>query len=130
MSHTDKARPEWVQCNDRRSDVVASHSYRCHGTGGAACDLPPWPVDKHHLDTWCCYRPAGELWQRICGGSYVSPRSRKPFRRNWFAAELSAQRVILRSLTRDAMYGDDVDEDVIDNRQTHRYAMYGGGWWN
>ncbi|SIH16643.1 hypothetical protein [Mycobacteroides abscessus] len=130
MSDTDAHRPEWVQCNDYRRDVTASHSCRCHGTGGAACDLPEWPVDKHDLDTGCSYRPAGKLWQRIYGGSYVSPRSRKPFRRNWFAAERSAQRAILRSLTRDATYGGDVDEGVIDDRQTRRYATWGGGWWN
>lgn len=130
MSHTDKTRPEWVQCNDHRSDVTVSHASRCHRSGGTACDLPPWPVDKHHLDTWCSYRPAGALWQRIYGGSYVSPRSRQPFRRAWFSSERAAQRAILRSLTRDAMHGGEVDEDVLDDRQTHRYATWGGGWWD
>lgn len=129
MSDTDKTRPEWVQCNDHRRDVTASHSYRCHGTGGAACDLPPWPVDKHHLDTGCRYRPAGALWQRIYGG-YVVTHSRRPFRRGWFSSERSTQRAILRSLTRDAMFGGEVDENVIDHRQTHRHATYGGGYWD
>ncbi len=71
MSRTDSTRPEWVQINDYRRDVRVAHSYRCHGSGGADCDLPPWPVDKHHLETLCCYRPAGALWERIYGGSYV-----------------------------------------------------------
>lgn len=130
MSHTDAHRPEWVQCNDHRRDVTVSHSYRCDRTGGAACDLPEWPVDKHHLETGCCYRPTGELWQRVYRGSYVSPRSRRPFRRAWFSSERTAQRVILRSLTRNAMYGGEVDEDAVDHRQTHRYATYGGGYWD
>lgn len=130
MSKTDAHRPEWVQCNDRRGDVYVSHSYRCHRTGGGDCDLPAWPVDKHHLDTGCCYRPGAELSQRAYGGVYISIRSRQPFRRAWFASERTAQRAILRSLSREAMYGGDVDEDVIDNRQTHRHAMWGGGWWD
>ncbi|OBA98299.1 hypothetical protein A5666_22940 [Mycolicibacterium fortuitum] len=129
MSDNDAHRPDWVQCNDYRRDVTVSHSYRCHGTGGAACDLPEWPVDKQDLDTRCCYRPTGELWQRIYGG-YVVTRSRKPFRRQWFASERTAQRVILRSLTRDAMFGGEVDENVIDHRQTHRHTTYGGGYWD
>lgn len=130
MSDTDSHRPVWVQSNDNRADVTVSHSYRCHGTGGGACDLPEWPVDKHHLDTGCSYRPTGELWQRIYRGSYVSPRSRRQFRRQWFSSERTAQRAILRSLTRDAMHGGDVDENVIDDRQTHRFGTYGGGWWD
>lgn len=130
MSRTEAHRPVWVQCNDHRGDVYASHSYRCHRSGGAGCDLPAWPVDRHHLDTGCCYRPAGELWERVYGGSYVSPPSRRSFRRAWFASERTAERRILRSLTRDAMRGGEVDEDVIDNRQTHRHGMWGGGWWD
>lgn len=130
MSHTDKTRPVWVQCNDHLGDVVVSHSYRCHRTGGAACDLPAWPVSKHHLETGCSYSPAGELWQRIYGGSFVTPRSRQPFRRSWFSSERTAQRAILRSLARDANSGGKIDEDRIDHRQTHRHAMWGGGWWD
>ncbi|MGV7586355.1 hypothetical protein PJI74_01305 [Mycobacterium kansasii] len=130
MSDTDAHRPEWVQCNDRRGDVYVSHSYRCQRTGGGDCDLPVWPVDKHDLDAGCCYRPGAELWERVYGGVYISIRSRRPFRRAWFASERTAQRVVLRSLTRDAMCGGEVDEDVIDNRQTHRGVMWGGGWWD
>ncbi|MDH6245513.1 hypothetical protein [Mycobacterium sp. OTB74] len=130
MSHTDSHRPAWVQCNDHRRDVVADHSHRCHSSGGADCDLPAWPVDKHHNETRCCYHPAAELPQRIYGGSYVTPRSRKPYRRMWFGSERTAQRAILRALTRDAMHGGDVDDDVIDHRQTHRHTEYGGGWWD
>ena len=130
MSDTDKTDPVWVRLNDHRGDVVATHSYRCHGSGGANCDLPAWPVGKHELGTLCCYLPTGELWERIYGGSYVSPPSRQRSRREWFASERTAQRAILRSLTRDAMRGGEVDEDVIDNRQTHRHAMYTGGWWD
>lgn len=130
MSNTDAHRPEWVRMNDRRGDVRVSHSHRCHRSGGTECDLPAWPVDQLHRDTGCCYRPTGELWQRIYGGTYASPPSRKPFRRSWFAAERTAQRSILRALTREANSGGAVDEDVIDNRQTHRHGMYGGGWWD
>lgn len=129
MSHTDKTRPAWVQCKDHRGDVVASHSYWCHRSAGVDCDLPVWPVDKHRLDTACYYYPTARLWRRIYGASHVCNRGRKANRRSWFASERTAQRVILRSLTRDAMYGGDVDEAVIDNRQTHRHVMWGGGWW-
>lgn len=128
MSHTDSHRPAWVQYNDHRRDVVTSHI--CHRSGGADCDLPAWPVDRHHNDTSCCYRPTGELWQRIYGGSYVAVRSRRSFRRSWFDSERTAQRAILRRLTREAMYGGEVEEDRIDNRQTHRYAAWNGGWWD
>ncbi|MDO3110457.1 hypothetical protein [Mycobacteroides abscessus] len=130
MSDTDAHRPVWVQLNDYRRDVRAAHSYRCHRSGGGECDLPLWPVDKHHRDTACGYRPTGELWERIYRGSCAAPHSRQPFRRQWFASDRATQRVILRSLTRDAMAGGEVDEDVIDNRQTHRYETYGGGWWD
>ncbi|MGB3483587.1 MAG: hypothetical protein WBB07_15400 [Mycobacterium sp.] len=130
MSDTDAHRPDWVQCNDQRGDAVAAHSYRCHESGGVACDLPAWPVDKHHLDTRCSYVPTAELWQRIYGDTYVTPRGRRLHRRAWSASERAAQRAILRSLTRDAMRGGHVDEDVIDNRQTHRHVVYGGGWWD
>ncbi|MBF9519537.1 hypothetical protein [Mycobacteroides chelonae] len=34
------------------------------------------------------------------------------------------------AVTRDANSGGDVDEDVIDNRQTHRHATWGGGYWD
>jgi hypothetical protein len=117
-----------VRCNDHRGDVVAWH--HCHQSGGSACDLPEWPVDKHRNETWCSYHPAGELCQRIYGDTVISIRRRKPHRRAWFDSERTAQRAILRSLSRDAMYGGVVDEDVIDNRQTHRYSEYGGGWWD
>lgn len=130
MSDTDKTDPIWVRLNDRRREVRASHSYRCHRSGGADCDLPSWPVDKHHLDTVCGYRPTAGVWRQIYGGSYFTAPSRQPFRREWFASERTAQRRIARSLARDAMYGGEVDEDVIDNRQTHRLAMWGGGWWD
>jgi hypothetical protein len=130
MPDADKTDPIWVRLNDRRRDVRAAHSYQCHQTGGAGCDLPSWPVDKHDRDTRCGYRPTGELWERIYGGSYVNPPSRQPDRHDWFAADREAQRRIARSLTRDAMYGGDVDEDVIDNRHTHRYGTWGGGWWD
>ncbi|MUL78786.1 hypothetical protein [Mycolicibacterium sp. CBMA 226] len=130
MSHTDSHRPEWVRCNDYRREVTISHSQRCHRTGGAACDLPQWPVDKHHNETSCRYHPTAELSLRIYRGSYVTTRSRRPFRRAWFDSERTAQRMILRGLTRDAMHGCAVDDDVIDNRQTHRHTEYGGGWWD
>jgi hypothetical protein len=130
MSDTDSTRPEWVQCNDRRRDVTVSHSYRCHGSGGIACDLPEWPVSRHDLDTACCYRPTAELSRRIYGDTYVTPRSRTVYRRMWFSSERTAQRAILRGLTRDANSGGEIDEDRIDNRQTHRHATYGGGWWD
>lgn len=130
MSDTDKTRPVWVQCNDNRADVVIWHASRCDRSGGGACDLPAWPVDKHHLDARCHYSPTGELSRRLYGGSYVTTRSRRPFRRSWFSSERTAQRAILRSLTRDAMFGGDVDEDVIDHRHTHRHATWGGGYWD
>ncbi|CDP89234.1 MULTISPECIES: hypothetical protein [Mycolicibacterium] len=130
MSDTDNTDPIWVRLNDRRREVRASHSRRCHRTGGAECDLPPWPVDKHHLDTVCGYRATAGAWRLIYGGSYFTPPSRQPFRDDWFASDRAAQRRIALSLTRDAMYGGEVDEDVIDNRQTHRLAMWGGGWWD
>ncbi|BBX38032.1 hypothetical protein MMAG44476_38055 [Mycolicibacterium mageritense DSM 44476 = CIP 104973] len=121
----------WVRCNNRRGDVVVRHGYRCHRTGGVTCDLPQWPVDKHHLDTGCHYRPAIALWERIYRGSYMAPPSRQPYRRAWFAAERAAQRRIARSLIRDANSGDgEVDEDVIDHRKAGRYRLYGGGWWD
>lgn len=97
MSDTDAHRPEWVQCNDHRRDVTVSHSYRCRGSGGTACDLPAWPVDKHHLDTGCCYRPTTQLWRRMYGDTYVTLRSRRVYRRMWFASDRTAQRAILRS---------------------------------
>ncbi|WP_132417595.1 hypothetical protein [Mycobacteroides abscessus] len=128
MSRTDAHRPPWVRMNDYRRDVVVSHM--CHRSGGARCDLPAWPVDKHHNDTSCCYRPTGLLSQRIYSGSYVAIHSRKPFRRSWFGAERTAQRAILRGLTREANSDGEVHEDRIDNRQTHRYASWGGGWWD
>ncbi|MGV0740631.1 hypothetical protein ABQF35_30285 [Mycobacterium syngnathidarum] len=130
MSHTDSHRPDWVRCNDHRGGVEEVHYCRRGRFGRGGCDLPAWPVSKHDLDAHCRYSPTGELWQRIYGGSYVSPPSRKPFRRQWFASERTAQRAILRSLTRDANSGGVVDDDVIDNRQTHRYAMWGGGYWD
>ncbi|MGH3724779.1 MAG: hypothetical protein ACRDUS_11740 [Mycobacterium sp.] len=128
MSDTDRTRPVWVQRNDHRSDVVVAHSYRCHESGGAACDLPAWPVDQCNRDTGCSYPPAGELWQHIYVGSCLVSPGRKRYRRAWFASERAAQRAILRGLTRDATCGGEVDEDRIDNRQTHRHAEYGGGW--
>ncbi len=130
MSDTDKTDPIWVRLNDHRRDVRAAHSYRCHGSGGAACDLPPWPVDRHRREAECRYRPAGELWERVYRGSYTAAPSRQPFRREWFASERAAQRAILRNLTRTANSGGEIDEDRIDNPQTHRYATYGGGWWD
>ena len=130
MSDTDAHRPAWVQCNDHRRDVTVVHSYRCHRSGGADCDLPAWPVGKRHNETRCCYRPTIELWRRIYGGTYITARSRRVYRRAWFASERTAQHAIRRGLTRDAMHGGEVDEDVIDNRQTHRHATYGGGWWD
>ncbi|OMC35605.1 hypothetical protein A5742_11890 [Mycolicibacterium fortuitum] len=130
MSDTDAHRPPWVQCNDYRRDVTVAHSYRCEGSGSAGCDLPAWPVDKHRLNTGCCYYPTAELSQRIYGGVCISTRSRRAFRRAWFASERAARRAILRSLTRDALYGGEVHEDVIDNRQTHRSVTWGGGYWD
>lgn len=130
MSDTDVHRPAWVRCNDHRCDVVVSHHDRCHRSGGADCDLPPWPVDTHHFDAWCSYRPDARLRQRIYGYSSVGNHGRKLHRRAWFAAERTAQRAILRSLTRDARYGGAVDDEVIDNRQTHRHVVYGGRWWD
>ena len=94
-----------MQCNDHRSDVIADHSYRCRGSRSTACDLPVWPVDKQHLDTGCGYCPTARLRQRIHGSSYVGNGVRKPNRREWFSSERSAQRAILRRLTRDAMRG-------------------------
>lgn len=67
---------------------------------------------------------------RIYGGVCISTRSRRAFRRAWFASERAARRAILRSLTRDALYGGEVHEDVIDNRQTHRSVTWGGGYWD
>lgn len=128
MSRTDAHRPVWVRLNDRRGDVVAVHL--CERSAGADCDLPPWPVDQRHRDTHCYYRPVGELRERAYRGSYVWPRSRRPFRRAWFGSERTAQRAVLRSLTRDANSSGEIDEDRIDHRQTHRYAEYGGGWWD
>jgi hypothetical protein len=130
MSDTDSHRPEWVRCNDHRRDVEEVHYCRRGRFGRGDCDLPPWPVSKHDLDARCHYSPTGELWRRIYGGSYVSPRSRRPFRRQWFSTERTAQRAILRSLTRDANSGGEIDEEVIDHRQTHRHATYGGGYWD
>ncbi len=130
ISDTDSTRPVWLQLNDHRGDVTVRHGSRCHRSRGTDCDLPAWPVSKPDLDTRCYYAPTGELWQRVYGGSYVTPRSRKPFRRSWFSSERTAQRVILRSLTRDANSGGEIDEDRIDDRQTGRYRMYGGGWWD
>ncbi len=130
VSHTDAHRPEWVQLNDHRGAVLVAHSYQCHRSGGADCDLPAWPITKHDLVTGCCYYPTAVLSQRINGYSYAGNRGRKANRRSWLASERTAQRAILRSLTRDAMYGDDVNEAVIDNRQAHRHVMWGGGWWD
>lgn len=130
MSDTDKTRPAWVQMNDHYQNVTVWHCFRCHRSGGADCDLPLWPVDKHHNQTNCSYRPTRELWMQINGGTYISLRSRKIHRRSWFASERTQQRAILRSLTRDALYGGEVDEDCVDNRQTHRHTDYGGGWWD
>lgn len=84
------------------------------------CDLLPWPVGKHHLETRCVYCPRGGTVG--AGGSQplrVAP-SRQLFRRRWFASERSAQRVILCSLTCDANSDCEIDENVVDNRHFGR----------
>ncbi|MCV7210773.1 hypothetical protein H7J75_19170 [Mycolicibacterium canariasense] len=55
---------------------------------------------------------------------------RQTARRAWFSAERAAQRTILRDLTRQANSRGEINEDRVDNRQTHRYCEYTGGWWD
>ncbi len=62
--------------------------------------------------------------------AYSDTAYRQPARRAWFSSDRAAQRVIARSLARDANSGGVIDEDVIDNRQTSRGAEYGGGYWD
>lgn len=51
-------------------------------------------------------------------------------RRAWFRADRAHQREILGALAREANSAGEIDEDRIDNRQTHRGAAYRGGWWD
>lgn len=80
------------------------------------------------MRTDCTWEPAHAPthWRKMFSDSSY----RQVARRDWNRADRTAQRTILRSLTRDANSLDEVNEDVIDNRQTHRFAAYGGGWWD
>ncbi|CPT60347.1 Uncharacterised protein [Mycobacteroides abscessus subsp. abscessus] len=127
MSKTDKTRPWRVQMNDIRA-MRAVHMcddlHRLHAR--FPCDLPddPWSF----TDTGCRWEPAHEpmLNRKL----FSESRYRQSARRSWYSAERAARRNTLRSLTRDAMYGGEVDESVIDNRVACRHGMYSGGWWD
>ncbi|BBX37571.1 hypothetical protein MMAG44476_37408 [Mycolicibacterium mageritense DSM 44476 = CIP 104973] len=127
MSKTDKTRPWRVQINDApgmRAAHMCTGIRRLHVT--AACDLPtdPWT----YADTVCRWEPAREPvphWKMFSDTGY-----RQTARRAWFSAERAAQRTILRDLTRQANSRGEINEDRVDNRQTHRYCEYTGGWWD
>lgn len=126
MSKTDKTRPWRVQITDAHA-MRAVH--RCESLrrlhAPRPCDLPtdPWSLS----DTVCCWEPVREPvhWPKM-----FADQKRKHCRRQWYASERTARRATLRALTRDAAYGGEVDENVINNRVPGRYQMYSGGWWD
>ncbi|WP_233164849.1 hypothetical protein, partial [Pedobacter sp. ASV28] len=66
------------------------------------------------------------VWRRM----FSDTSYRKTARRSWYRSDRTARRAMLRSLTRDALFGGEVDEDVIDNRVAGLHAVYSGGWWD
>lgn len=120
MSKTDKTRLWRVQMNDVRA-MRAVHM--CDGLhhlhARFPCDLPddPWSF----TDTGCRWEPVRE--PTVNRKLFSESKYRKFARRQWYSGERAARRGALRSLTRDAMYGGDVDENVIENRVASRYAM-------
>lgn len=126
MSKTDKTRPWRVQLNDVRAMRpmhMCGDLHRRHTP--FVCDLPDYPWS--FTDTGCRWEPVRE--PTVNRKMFSESRYRQFARRAWYSSERAARRSALRSLTRDAMYGGDVDESVVDNRVAGRYAMYGGGWW-
>lgn len=125
MSKTDKTRPANVQERDAAA-MRPQHSGAC--IGGCGCDLPGDPRSRDSSVSRCRWVPVRGLepyWKAFSDTPY-----RQAGRRAWFSSERSAQRAIARSLTRDTNSGGDIDEGVIDNRQTSRGAEYGGGYWD
>ncbi|RDH13415.1 hypothetical protein [Tsukamurella pulmonis] len=125
MSKTDKTRPAHVQERDSHA-MRPEHFSAC--IGGGECDLPDEPRSHDSVESRCRWVPVRGIepyWKAFSDTPY-----RQACRRAWFSSDRAAQRAIARNLTRDANSGGDIDEDVIDNRQTSRGAEYGGGYWD
>ena len=126
MSRTDKDRPVYVRAFDPFDSQflnAVTHDAWSHARG--ECDA----------DTSCDAK--GRFWRTGCApemrfyrGSYTSMRARDG-RAAWHRRHRASARGFLRELVIAANCGDVEDaEDLIDNRQTHRFAEYGGGYWD
>jgi len=124
MSRTDKDRPYYIRVQDRLDATYngVEHSAFAHGRG--ECDAHT-PVN------------ASDLFRTECGfygrhfGPYCSPARARDGRKAWHRRHRASARQFLGELIRSANHGDvEAAEDLIDNRQTHRFAEYGGGYWD
>ncbi len=125
MSNTDKTRPARVQERDALA-MRAEHGWSCLSQG--VCDLSDDPWGRDNFTAYCSWVPVRDPvphWKLHSDTAW-----RQHARRDWFRADRAAQRAILRALTREVNSAGEVEEDSIDNRQTHRGAEYGGGYWD
>lgn len=126
MSKTDKTRTARVQERDALA-MSPEHGRNCLGRG--MCDLPHDPWSRDNVAAYCTWVPVADPvvpWWK----AYSDTAHRQHARRDWFRADRAAQLAILRALTREANSDGDVDENRLDNRETHRGAQYGGDYWD
>lgn len=126
MSRTDKDRPVYIRAFDpfsREFYNTIAHDAWAHAHG--ECD-----AGTEHSAERRFWRCGCVPEMRFYRGSYTSVRA-SDARNTWHRKHRASARVFLRELIAAANGGDVEDaEDLIDNRQTHRFAEYGGGYWD
>ena len=126
MSRTDKDRPVYIRAFDpfsREFYNTISHDAWAHAHG--ECDAGTEHGAENRF--WSA-RCTPEM--RFYRGSYTSMRARDG-RKTWHRKHRASARGFLRELVIAANGGHvEEAEDLIDNRQTHRFAEYGGGYWD
>lgn len=124
MSRTFKDRPLHVRAFDPHGDQFGKikHDGLLHGSG--ECDAHRADSLREYFRT-CCSPIANHH------GAYASERTKRTSVADWHRAHRAANGRAVRAL-RDAANSGDVEsaEDMIDNRQPARFAVYGGGYWD
>jgi hypothetical protein len=125
MSRTDKDRPYWVRTNDPREDRVEHHNHvaprwRTMYAWDGECHIDE-PSTRENRRSYSC--GFNLRYKR-----YWNPK--KEDRRLYYYKPLrSRERDTLGKAAKQYNAGNEVDEDIV-LPESHRHAMFPGGYWD
>lgn len=126
MSRTDKDRPDWVRVNDKTEDRTEFHYHHRRYWGEPYEGMYDCEIDEP-LDG------SKGMRKRRCGyylrtNRYWNPK-REDRRLYYYKPLRSRERDTLGKAAKQYNAGNEVDEDIV-LPESHRHAMFPGGYWD